>query len=64
MSKFKHCFIVNLLNLRFRKKNKATDVLSFPQDADEDPITPGEIILGDIDLVVLNDQSLKWRGKR
>ena len=23
-----------------------------------------KIILGDIDLVVLNDQSLKWRGKR
>ena len=23
-----------------------------------------KIILGDIDLLVLNDQSLKWRGKR
>jgi probable rRNA maturation factor len=39
---------IRKLNQQFRNINQATDVLSFPQDTNEDPITPGEIILGDI----------------
>ena len=39
---------IRKLNQQFRNIDRATDVLSFPQDADEDTITPGEIILGDI----------------
>ena len=39
---------IRQLNKKFRGYNKPTDVLSFPQNADEDPPIPGEIILGDI----------------
>ena len=39
---------IRQLNKEFRDDDKSTDVLSFPQNSDEDPSIPGEIILGDI----------------
>ena len=39
---------IRRLNQEFRSINQPTDVLSFPQNADEDPSIPEEIILGDI----------------
>jgi len=39
---------IRKLNQEFRSIDKSTDVLSFPQNAEEDPAIPGEIILGDI----------------
>ena len=39
---------IRQLNKEFRNVDKATDVLSFPQNSDEGPVIPGEIILGDI----------------
>jgi len=39
---------IRLLNKEFRTIDQPTDVLSFPQNEDEDPSIPGEKILGDI----------------
>ena len=39
---------IRQLNKEFRNVDKATDVLSFPQNSDEGPVIPGDIILGDI----------------
>ena len=39
---------IRQLNKKFRDYDEATDVLSFPQNSDEDPPIPGEMILGDI----------------
>ena len=39
---------IRRLNQEFRSINQSTDVLSFPQNADEDPCIPEERLLGDI----------------
>ena len=39
---------IRLLNKEFRGIDQSTDVLSFPQNQDEDPFIPGEKFLGDI----------------
>ena len=39
---------IRLLNKEFRSIDHSTDVLSFPQNHDEDPSIPGEKFLGDI----------------
>ncbi len=39
---------IRRLNQEFRNIDQPTDVLSFPQNSEEDPAIPGETILGDI----------------
>ncbi len=39
---------IRLLNKEFRCIDQTTDVLSFPQNRDDDPSIPGENFLGDI----------------
>ncbi|MBT5471910.1 MAG: rRNA maturation RNase YbeY [Nitrospina sp.] len=39
---------IRQLNQQFRNIDQATDVLSFPQNSEDDPPLPGEMLLGDI----------------
>ncbi len=39
---------IRQLNKEFRNIDNATDVLSFPQNSEEDPFIPEKIVLGDI----------------
>ncbi len=39
---------IRQLNQQFRNIDQATDVLSFPQNTEDDPSLPGELLLGDI----------------
>lgn len=46
---------IHVLNLRYRGKDKPTDVLSFPQD-DEEPVEGSPRILGDVVISVETTQ--------